>query len=294
MITRAQRIKLIVFLVGTLSVGLAMFVLFVDQRLFRSTDTYYVRVPGSVNGIENGATVAVRGVRVGEVDEILLHADDLESVRLKLAVERGTVITQSAVATLALQGLTGQKFVDIVGGADKPARLPPGSQIPYQPSMLDRVTDHAGELLAQTSDLLSTTNALVKRLGEVASQLDDERVRSLLTSTQQTIQHFDAAGAELTSLLRDTKQPIQRTLSSADIAFRGAAGVTQDASKLMNNVNEMVLQLNGVIRQNEDQLRVITYNLREATQNFKFLGQELRQRPSRLLIGDSPPERKLP
>jgi ABC-type transporter Mla subunit MlaD len=247
-----------------------------------------------VNGIEKGATVAVRGVRVGEVDEILLHADDLESVRLKLAIERGTFITQSAVATLAFQGLTGQKIVDIVGGVDKPARLPPGSLIPYQPSILDRVTDQAGELVAQASGLLSTTNDLVKRLGAVASQFDDERVQALLASTQQTVEHFDAAGAELTGLLRETKQPLQRTLSSADLAFRGAADVTQDAGKLMNNVNAMVLQLNGVIRQNEDQLRVITYNLREATQNFKYLGQELRQRPSRLLIGDSPPERKLP
>jgi phospholipid/cholesterol/gamma-HCH transport system substrate-binding protein len=294
MITRAQRIKLIVFLVATLSVGLAMFVLFVDQRLFQSTDAYYVRVPGSVNGIERGAMVAVRGVRVGEVDDILLYADDYESVRLKLAVERGTFITQSAVATLGFQGLTGQKFVDIIGSAAKPARLPPESQIPYQPSMLDRVTDQAGELLAQTGGLLSTTNELVKRLEVVASQLDEERVQSLLKSTQQTIDHFDAAGAELTSLLRETKQPLQRTLSSADLAFRGAANVTQDAGKLMNNVNDVVLQLNGVIRQNEDQLRVITYNLREATQSFKFLGQELRQRPSRLLISESPPERKLP
>jgi ABC-type transporter Mla subunit MlaD len=156
------------------------------------------------------------------------------------------------------------------------------------------VTDQAGELLAQAGGLLSTTNELVKQLGAVASQLDENSMQSLLKSTQQSIEHFDAAGTELTALLRDTKQPLQRTLSSADLAFRGAAGVTEDASKLMNNVNDVVLQLNGVIRQNEDQLRVITYNLREATQNFKFLGQELRQRPSRLLLGESPPERKLP
>ncbi len=294
MITRAQKIKLVVFVLGTLLVGLAMFVLFIDQTLFQSTETYYVRVPGSVNGVDKGASVAVRGVNVGEIEDIQLFADDNQSVRLTLAIQQGVPISKSAVATLAFQGLSGQKFVDIMGEGGDTARLPPKSHIPYQPSTLERVADQATELLAQTGGLLTTTNELVKRLGSVAEQLDDDRVQSLLSTTQQTLERFDAAGAELTGLIRDTRAPIQRTLGSADLAFRSASDLTHDAGKLMTNVNAVVLQLNGVIQQNEDQLRAITYNLREATQSFKYLGQELRQRPSRLLIGEAPPERKLP
>jgi phospholipid/cholesterol/gamma-HCH transport system substrate-binding protein len=294
MITKAQKIKLVVFLLATTLVALAMFALFIDQQLFQTTDTYYVRVPSSVSGVDKGAAVAVRGVNVGEIEDIELFADDNQSVRLTLAIQRGVPITKGAVATLAFQGLSGLKFVDIMGDGGDTARLPPKSHIAYQPSTFERVTDQASELLVQAGELLTTTNELVKRLGSLADQLDGDRVQALFSTTQQTLERFDAAGAELTGLLRDTKAPIQRTLSSADLAFRGASSLTQDASKVMTNVNDVVLQLNGVVRQNEDQLRAITYNLREATQSFKYLGQELRQRPSRLLIGEAPPERKLP
>jgi phospholipid/cholesterol/gamma-HCH transport system substrate-binding protein len=293
-ITKAQKIKLIVFLVGAVSIGLGMFVLFVHQRLFQTTSTYYVRVPGSVSGVEEGATVAVRGVRVGEVEEIQLYADDFRSVRLKLAIDQAAPITTDAQATLAFQGLSGQKVIDIAGPGRERTTLQPGSYIPYQPSTFERVTDEASNLIAQAGGLLRATNEVIAHVADVTARLDVDKLDALLTSTQHTVEQFDAAGAELHGLIKDAKAPVQRTLESADAAFKGASGVTQDASKVMANVNETVAQLNGVIRQNEDQLRAITYNLREATQSFKYLGQELRQRPSRLLIGDSPPERKLP
>jgi phospholipid/cholesterol/gamma-HCH transport system substrate-binding protein len=294
MITKAQKIKLVVFVLGTLLVAVAMFVLFIDQSLFQTTKTYYVRVPGSVNGVDKGSAVAVRGVRVGEVDDIQLFADDPQSVRLVLAIRPDVPITKSDVASLAFQGLSGGKFVEIMGDGRDATPLPPRSQIPYQASAFERVTDNATELLALAGGLLETTNELVGRLGAVAAKLDDDRVESILATTQQALERFDTAGAELAGLVHDSKAPLQRTLRSADQAFRGATDLTQDAGKLMTNVNDVVLRLNGVIRQNEDQLRAITYNLREATQSFKYQGRELRQRPSRLLIGEAPPERKLP
>jgi phospholipid/cholesterol/gamma-HCH transport system substrate-binding protein len=294
MITKAQKIKLIVFVFGAVLLGLGMFVLFVQQRLFQSTSTFYVRVPGSVSGVEEGATVTVRGVRVGDVEEIQLYADDFQSVRLKLSIPSDTPIMKDARATLSFQGLSGQKFIDISGAGQDRTPLAPGSYIPYEASTLERVTDEASNLIAQAGGLLGTTNELIKHVADVTSRLDVEKLDALLTSTQHTVEQFDAAGAELHGLIRDARAPVQRALDSADAAFKGANGVTEDASKVMSNVNELVTQLNGVVRQNEDQLRAITYNLREATQSFKYLGQELRQRPSRLLIGEAPAERKLP
>lgn len=294
MITRTQMVKLGIFLLGCALIAAGLFVFFVRERLFQSTAPYYVRVPGSVNGLAPGAAVSIRGVRVGEVEDIELYADDSKSVRLTLAIDREVSVYRDAHATLSFQGLSGLKFVEIAGGGDGASVLAPGSYVPYQESLFEQVTDEAAGLLQRADQLLATTNTLVQHVADATERLDPKRLESLVMNADAALARFAAAGAELEALIRDTRPPLQRTLGSAEAAFRGAEGVTQDASAVLRNTNQLVSELQSVVRTNENQLRAITYNLREATQSFKYLGQELRQRPSRLLIGDAPPERELP
>jgi phospholipid/cholesterol/gamma-HCH transport system substrate-binding protein len=287
MITREQKIKLIVFLLGTTLLAGVLLVVFTRQSLFKQTATYYVRVPGSVSGIQQGSLVAVRGVRVGKVDEVQLYADDLKSVRLVLQIDRKVPISRDSQATLSLQGVTGVKYVDISGEGGEQGLLEPGSYIAYYPSALDRVTDQAEELVAQAKALLGSTNALVQQVAEITQRLDLTRIDAILSDTQRAIATFEASGVELKGLIHESRAPVQRSLSSADAAFR-------DASSTLRNADDTVLELKNVIRQNQGQLRVITANLRDATQSFKDLGQQLRQRPSRLLLSGAPEERELP
>jgi phospholipid/cholesterol/gamma-HCH transport system substrate-binding protein len=295
MITRTQTVKLAIFLLGCASIATGLFVFFVREQLFESTAPYYVRVPGSVNGLAPGASVSIRGVRVGEVEDIELYADDSRSVRLTLAIDREASVFRDAQATLSFQGLSGLKFVEITGGGgDGAGVLPPGSYVPYQQSILEQVTDEAAGLLQRADQLLATTNTLVQHVANATGQLDAKRLESIVSNADAALARFAAAGAELEDLIRDTRPSLQRTLASAESTFQGAGGVTQDARAVLRNTNQLVSELQSVVRANEDQLRAITYNLREATQSFKYLGRELRQRPSRLLVGDAPPERELP
>ncbi|HKP56941.1 MAG TPA: MlaD family protein [Polyangiales bacterium] len=285
MITKAQKIKLLIFLLGTTLIGATLLVVFTRQSLFKSNATYYVRVPGSVSGIQPGSLVAVRGVRVGKVDEVQLYADDRQSVRLVLAIDRKVPIDRDAVAQLSFQGVTGVKYVDISGGSA--GELPPGSHIAYHESALERVSDQAEALVEQAKELLASTNKLVVQLGRVAERFDQTRIDAILDETQRAAGTFAAAGSELKGLIHENRAPLSRALSSADVALRGASGT-------LKNADDTVLELKTMIRQNEAQLRAITSNLRDASQSFKDLGQQLRQRPSRLLLSGAQPERELP
>ena len=294
MISAAQRTKLVVFLLTTLSIGVVLLVFFTRHQLFRSTARYYVRVPGSVTGIDRGSTVALRGVKVGKVDKIELFADDFESVRLVLAIDRDVPIAKDAQATLTFQGVTGLKFVDISGGSAEHGRLTPEHYIPYETPGLERVTDHAADLVARADKLLMSTNTLVEQLTRLATRVDAARVDEMLGSTQEALVAFKGAGNELHGLVKELHAPMQRTLGSAEAAFQGARHVTNEAGTTMSNLNGAVTELRQVVRQNETNLRVTAYNLREATQSFRQLADELRRRPSRLLISEAPPERSLP
>jgi phospholipid/cholesterol/gamma-HCH transport system substrate-binding protein len=294
MITRSQKIKLVVFLLGTTLVGVALLVLFTGHTLFKQTNVYYIRVPGSVSGIETGAEVAVRGVKVGKVKQIELYADDSDNVRLTLEIDANVPIRKDAEASLSFKGVTGIKFVDISGGRGHKANLAPNSYIQYQDSTLQRVTDQAEELVARATELLTSTNKLVENLANVTARLDGSQVDAILQSTQQAVARFEGAGAELQQLVKETRAPIARTIGSAEIALQGAGRVTTDASAVMANLNATLMELKTVIKQNEEHVRATTFNLREASQSFKNLARELRQRPSRLLISEAPEERELP
>lgn len=294
MISRGQTVKLGIFLLGCSAIAAGLFLFFVRERLFESTALYYVRVPGSVNGLAQGAPVAIQGVRVGEVEKIALHADDSSSVRLTLAIERDVSVLRGARASLSFQGLSGLKFVEITGGARGDGELAPKSYIPYRESIFEQVTDEAAGLLARADQLLATTTTLVQHAAELTSRLDPQRVDALVSNADAAVERFTAAGAALERLIQETRAPLQRTLGSADVALRGTQGVTGEATAVLQNTNRLVSELRTVVRTNEAQLRAITYNLREASQSFKYLGRELRQRPSRLLISDALPERELP
>jgi ABC-type transporter Mla subunit MlaD len=62
----------------------------------------------------------------------------------------------------------------------------------------------------------------------------------------------------------------------------------------LEGVDQLVSELREVVRANREQLRAATYNLRLASESFKSLGQELRERPSRLLVSQPPEPRELP
>jgi phospholipid/cholesterol/gamma-HCH transport system substrate-binding protein len=294
MITRGQTIKLGIFLLGCGAIAVGLFVFFVRERLFESTATYYVSVPGSVNGLAPGAVVTIQGVRVGEVENIVLHADDSPNVRLTLAIDRDVSVLRGAHATLSFQGLSGLKFVEISGGGRAEGVLAADSYIPYRESILQQVTDEAAGLLQRADQLLATTNTLVQHAADLTARLDPNRVEALVTNADAAVARFAAAGAALEGLISETRAPLQRTLGSADAAFRGASSVTGDATSVLRNTNQLVTELQTVVRTNDDQLRAITHNLREATQSFKYLAREVRQRPSRLLISEALPERELP
>ena len=80
-------------------------------------DSYLVYLTESVSGLNRQAPVKYRGVVVGLVREIALDPEELERVRVMLAIERGMPIKQDTVAMLSTQGLTGIAYLDLRAGA---------------------------------------------------------------------------------------------------------------------------------------------------------------------------------
>ena len=293
MATRAQKVKLGVFLIGGGAAFMVMLAVFAGMYFWKDYDRYHVVVPESVYGIGEGSPVTLMGVRVGSVDRIRLLSGSGE-VRVGLQVEPGTLLHEGATAYLARQGVTGEKFVSIRGGDPERAALEPGSRLPYGRTTLDLLQDEATALLGTASRVIESTGQLVEDLSRVTAELDGKRVDALLADTQGMMREMGAASREFRTMIGESRQPVRETLEGVQRTAERLAMLTDRADGVLAGLDRTVMRMQAMVETNEDELRATSDNLRDASRRFKRLGRELRRKPSRLLFGRARQERELP
>ncbi len=115
--TRANFVLIGAFTLAVIA-GAFLFVLWFSG-LTRTADhqAYAVLFDGSVAGLSRGSAVQFNGIRVGEVTEINLVADDPRRVEVLIQVVGRVPINQDTKARLEVQGLTGGAAIALTGGA---------------------------------------------------------------------------------------------------------------------------------------------------------------------------------
>jgi phospholipid/cholesterol/gamma-HCH transport system substrate-binding protein len=78
--------------------------------------TYRVQFDGSVPGLLVGASVLFNGIRVGEVTDLGLAADDARRVNATISVASSTPVRADTKVGLEFQGLTGVPVIALEGG----------------------------------------------------------------------------------------------------------------------------------------------------------------------------------
>ncbi|MCK5799504.1 MAG: MCE family protein, partial [Deltaproteobacteria bacterium] len=97
MATRAQKIRLGIFMLLSFLLLFGSVGVLAGMRLWNPRDAYFIRYQESVSGLEIGASVKMKGVRVGRVEKVTV-AKGAESVVVDLALTPKTPVTQDTTA----------------------------------------------------------------------------------------------------------------------------------------------------------------------------------------------------
>lgn len=294
MANRQQKLKLAAFLIVTAAAGVALFSAFAGVSPWRDSKSYHVLVPGSVGGLEVGSAVTLRGVRAGAVTELDPTPRDFEGVRVTLEVDEDTTVQANARASVKFQGVTGLKLIDIEQGASTGDVLPPGANIPYDASALERLSERAEDMVALTTKLLESSDRILQRVALVSEQLDPERLNRALAHSGEIAMQLDTASALLVATLRESRTSLRRLFASADQTLGDTRDVLKGVEGSLRGVERASLALGGLARGSSADLLATTHNLRHASQSLKELSREVRLQPSRLFFSSAPPERDLP
>jgi paraquat-inducible protein B len=241
------------FILGALALGVAAILFFGGSRLFSQTARAVVFFNGSVAGLDVGAPVTFRGVRIGSVQRIALRfSPDTLTTRIPVFLEFdadrvswvGRTPTDTPVdyrrlvdaglrAQLAPQSfVTGQLRVDLDFRPGTPAPLvsaiPNVPEIPPAQSDLDQLRNQLTTL--PLHELAETTERALASLNRLSDHLD-ARLDPLVEGAQRTA---DAA----TQMLQTTNQAVLQLQAESTTALHNLDALSSDARRQLDARSE--------------------------------------------------------
>lgn len=247
MITKAQKIRLGVFVAVAVIALLSVIGVILVPKLLETRDVYYIGFRDtSVTGLLEGGTVKYHGLTVGFVSHISIDPKDIRRVIVEISLDHGTPIKEDTQAEMALLGITGLKLIELSGGSNESKPLQTGSIIEAGVSITDRLTDSAEAIALKAQRVMDNLSMLTDT---------DNRLRmvELLENTNKTLN-------ELHSMLSRNRSFIDTTIANAQAISSDARVISRMTKNTMSKVEAVA---------ESDSLRLIMHNLVEITDSIK-------------------------
>jgi paraquat-inducible protein B len=249
-----------------LAIGLviAAVVLLSSRGWFQERDRYSVYFPGSIRGLNPGAPVTFRGIKVGQVAEVnaLLTGKPEEPIQIEVVIELlGNVVkapegvqgftegqsAQQRAQELIERGirgrlmsqslLTGQKYIDFDFQPDEPARFsglhPRYPELPTTPTAMEKLGDKV--------------EALMNKLAELPLDQMLDNLQRTLASARKLLESPDLQGA----------------LAGARSGAAEIAPTLKEARAALADARKLVDTLGGEVKDTASEARETTRKARE-------------------------------
>ncbi len=191
------------------------------------------------DGISQGSTVNVKGVKVGSVRTVRLTPEN--RVRVTMRLDGTTQIPKGSVAQLTSLGIVEGKSVVIqLGDSDEMVEFGDEIEGVYVESITEVLGSRGDEIAGDVSESLSELNIFLRQLN---ATFDDEA----RTSLDETLLNASKATQQIASILEDKQDDIDRAISSGTrmlsqldtLATDNRARVDSIMTSLEKNINEL-------------------------------------------------------
>ena len=181
---------------------------------------------GSVAGLSRGAPVSFNGIRVGEVTDLAISAENPSLVVARVTVDPTVPLREDTTARLEFQGLTGIASVALSGGSPQSEPLLPHEE-PGPPTITAEPSDF--------QDLIESARNIARRASDVFDRFDRLVAQNdrAIADTVQNVEAFSRALAE-------NAPAIDRFLEQVGQAAERIGPLADSLDELSRNVNAVV------------------------------------------------------
>lgn len=295
-------------LVGAALLGLALVAALTLAWLGRagmSADLRYYTIHfdhSSLDGLQVGGDVNMRGVKVGSVESYSIERDDINRVDVTIRIDHRSPVSDNTVATVSSNMLTGLASINLVTpGTPGPelTRIASGEKYPViaegeshdLPAVVDRfglsgakAFDSLGQMLdkdnreafaATLANLRELTGALSQRVGKVDAVAD-----ALVRNSND----LGKASREIAAAVDRVSASAQPVASQADVTLRDIA---QTARSFERATSALVAKVDGAVDGSALELGATAQQLRATAEILARAADQFKD-PHALIFGPSP------
>ncbi len=325
MITKAQKIRLGIFIAAAIIILLAAITALSLDRLFQEKDVYYVSYKDvSLSGLGAGSSVKYLGLNVGSVTNIEIDPKDISRIIVTISIKQGTPVKNDLEAEISTIGITGIKVIELRGGTNEADLLEPGSYIKAGKSLTEQITGKA-EVISEKFELLlnnlielsKSENrekmiAVVDKISSISTSLDillkknNEKINAAIANLDRTLNHLANTGEAAESTIQSVESFVQSdtlrtTLNDiAQIADKlnkaNIYNLDEQLNIAVDRLNHMLTQMDLFMTLNLNKFNQSIEGLNETISHLNSASRQIDEDPS-VLIGGSrpkdPPDEKL-
>ncbi len=316
-----------IFVIGAVALVIAGVLIFGSGKFFSPEKKFVMFFEGSVKGLNVGAPVIFRGVKVGEVDDIQLRFNpkDLTAVipvyiyidPRKFTVpeefkpfvketEKRYVFIQPLIekglkAQLQLQSfVTGQLMINLDFHPDKPIKLNGLErrypEIPTVPTTIEELTKTLQDLKLDElyKKIMLTVEGIEKLVNSPALMESISSVDEAAKDVGRLVKNLDSQVGPLAADLKSTSEATNRTMMQVEKALSTEDGIPaqlgetlKTADKALKQAEKTLATAQGVAADNGYELNRTLKELSASARSIRFLADYLERHPEALLKGKS-------
>jgi paraquat-inducible protein B len=307
---QANKTVIGIFVVGAIALVVIAIVVLGSGKFFKKTFTAVCYFEGSVGGLNIGAPVVFRGVRIGSVKDVILRADatdlaftipvyiEIEPDRLEIIGARPrrpgenlkTLIDRGLRASLETQSLvTGQMQVGLDLKPDKPAKFVGADkkvpEIPTVPTPMQELAKKIEKLpIDEIFEKLSSTLSKIENL--VGSPEIVEAIRSLnlaVADVRKLVQNVDNRVGPLASSIEGTVNDYGKLARNADSKIDtlslGLGDTIKEIQKAVSGIEKTLGEAQSTLAQAKQTLAedsILYYEIAETLEELQKGARSIR------------------
>lgn len=293
------------FVLGAVALALAAVVALSSGSWLARKDYFSVYFPGSVKGLDPGAAVTFRGVKVGRVTDVKAFLtgkpDPLIQIEVVIEIWGSVVETPEglpqAFAPAASAGefaqqliqrgirarmqsqslLTGQKYIDLDFQPDEPARFaglrPRYPELPTTPTALEKLGQKAEVLFAKLADLPldKMLDDIQRALQSLRALLESPDLSGAVTGARRATEALEPAVKEARGALVDARKLMDTLGGEARDTGSETREVLRELRARLGQAEQALTTLQSTLNAADDTRMTATRSLEELTRTLKAL-----------------------
>ncbi len=267
--------------------GIAVFASWVIGGLDQNRYKYYTVIfTNAVSGLNINSPVEYKGVRVGQVTDIVLDPLRPNIVQVNMKVKEKTPVQSYTDVSLGIQSITGLSRIELdtpLGEHEPPEKI---AEFPYP--VLQGNSRQLGKLLEDLPEIAAKILSISQKID---ATLDEQTIKDIRASSHNVRELSE----ELKKLMSDKNiQRIEHILDNAETASEDFAKVGEKVTRTAEEIEVLANKLGDAVesgqeefgtltRKSVDQILGLVQDGRKMASEIRDLADALEENPSQLL-----------